>query len=524
MKSQGYFPDLTNDIVPTLQPSDTITTLGNVLADCFDIRAIVDDCKKVWLGVNVHVFLDNNCEGEIAINDRQYCINCDLTSDNIQAVLEDIINRANAFAENISDNIPWGNELIAIGQQPGSGVAQCFPIRLVLKGVHVHCNSALQQIASGTNLLSSLGVNPTSEINIFITGISGAGGYTNYWSNAIYTSALTWGGAATLWHEVAHTADVHHPWEEGVLTNLTDTWDPSYSWDDDCNPSTPPVIKYSCWDDHPKYPDGTNICPIDRCGNVHPCCGWGHQTTNFMAYSAWGVNGDVATFSKQQLILMLNTINEKFCNKVVAIDPECAPPSAVIYLPPLEGTGNDCSYCFQLGGSMNEDSYNVTFTEIQNGSSVQILNTGWINTAATSYCINLAPIKSGSNQLNGGFKAGHTYSIKLKVKNACGIESEQSRTFTLPGVKNCTEQPVGFEVSPNPASEYTNIKITTYKTSNITIAYSHVIYGLYGTQNLGLNAAGDIFLQPSITSWYPGLNFVHVVTDEGIYSHTIVKE
>jgi hypothetical protein len=35
-------------------------------------------------------------------------------------------------------------------------------------------------------------------------------------------------------------------------------------------------------------------------------------------------------------------------------------------------------------------------------------------------------------------------------------------------------------------------------------------------QNLGLNAAGDIFFQPSITSWYPGLNFVHVVTDEGI--------
>ena len=104
------------------------------------------------------------------------------------------------------------------------------------------------------------------------------------------------------------------------------------------------------------------------------------------------------------------------------------------------------------------------------------------------------------------------------------MESLQSTTFTLPEAKNCTKQPVDIEIAPNPANEYADIKLTTHTSSNITLVYSHSVFGIYNTQNLGIKDAGVINVRQDVSSWYSGLNFMHVITDEGIYSQTLVKE
>ena len=135
---QNYIINLHDDIVQPLSENEgsALPTIQN----CLDVEDIVYNCTPVWIAVNVHVFLDDNCEGNIAISDGAFCQDCDLTAENVDVIIEDFIHRANQFAENISDNIPWTSELIAVGQDPTTATAQCFPYRLLLKGIHVHCN------------------------------------------------------------------------------------------------------------------------------------------------------------------------------------------------------------------------------------------------------------------------------------------------------------------------------------------------------------------------------------------------
>jgi len=529
LSSQNYTFNLDNDIV--YDPEYEIRETSN-RSDCLglDVNDIINNCKEVWIGVNIHFFLNQDCEGEIS-GDKAWCYEylpdyypgCDFSGYNLHNIAASMISRANAFAENISDNIPFPNEFVKTGQSPANFQPQCFPLRFLLKGVHVHC---VDNTVLSNTFFQSLEVNPSQELNIFIKDVPGTiNGYTSYGIDEIISESLTWAAPSVLWHEFAHTAYVNHPWEENP--ELSDTWNTKWQWDHDCNSGTPFVKGNACWDANPTY--NYNGKKESACNNPHfctdhPCCSWDNQSTNLMAYSGWASNGDYATFSKQQLTKLLGRVNLLFCEKVVAVDPDCPPPSAVIYTPPMEGVGDDCSYCIQFGASMNESSYIVTFTEKQNGTEKSVSSTGWINRSASSYCINLSPLKSGSGQLNGGFRAGHTYTVSLKVKNDCGMESLQSTTFTLPEAKNCTKQPVDIEIAPNPATEYADIKLTTHTSSNITIAYSHSVFGLYNTQNLGIKEAGVINVRQDVSYWYSGINFIHVITDEGIYSHTIIKD
>jgi hypothetical protein len=143
--------DLHNDIVPLEEPINNTNT-----DDCLDFQNIIENCEIVWLRVNVHFFLDDNCEGEIAMGDKQCCLDnnlpylpdCDFTAENAHNLAESLISRANEFAENMSDNLPWGNEMIKIGLLPEDAEAQCMPIRFLLDGVYLHCNSNAQHIFS----------------------------------------------------------------------------------------------------------------------------------------------------------------------------------------------------------------------------------------------------------------------------------------------------------------------------------------------------------------------------------------
>ena len=519
--------DLHNDIVPLDEPINNTNT-----DDCLDVQNIIENCEIVWLRVNVHFFLDDNCEGEIAMGDKQWCLDnnppylpgCDFTAENAHNLAESLINRANEFAENMSDNLPWGNEMIKIGLQPEDAEEQCMPIRFLLDGVYLHCNSNAQHIFS---TLPEFYENTSSEINIMITNIKPTGGQNpvglaQYGGNGFTIGGLSWFAPSTLIHEFAHNCFVKHPWEEEP--ELSDTWNPRWNWDHDCNPNTANISANSCWEPVSSYQGNPACSPDNFYCTDHPCCEWENQTTNIMAYSGWATNGDYSTMSTQQLTTMLNYINQKFCSKVVIVDPICPPPSANIVIPPLEGIGDDCDFCINFGASMNEEEYNVSFLHLNNGTETLLSNTGWIQKSAGQYCISLRKIKANSDLFPGGFRAGQSYRVVLSVKNDCGVEATKMLVFSLPD-KNCQDIPVlTFDAYPNPASGLFNLKITSQEeVQNAFLIVNHPIYNTILNENISVLSQGITEFDLDVSTWPQGLNFIHLVTAEKVHSCTIYK-
>ncbi len=526
--------DLHNDIMPSSQissSSDSETQIG-----CFDVEKVISDCDLIWVRVNVHFFLDDNCEGDIAAWDKLWCIQnnppylpgCDFSAGNVHNIAEMLINRSNEFAENMSDNSLFYNETVKLGLEPSSSSPpQCMPIRFLLDGVHIHCDKK-SQLITAYNLFYSNQINPGGSVNIFVTQtgtINGAnpGGFTNYGENAMVNASLTWGAPSTIIHEFAHMYDVRHPWEEVGQFECSDTFDPRWSWDHDCNPNTPEIESETCWDANPRH-DGKNACDNPIFCTDHPCCDWDIQTTNIMAYSGWASNGDYATMSTQQLRILLTKLN-KDCKKVVTVDPDCPPPSANIVIPPLEGKGSDCDFCINFGASMNETEYQISFEQMVNGVGIPFRSTGWVSRPAGQYCISLRSLKGYGDFLDGGFKKGGKYKITLSIKNDCGEVSNKTVEITLPN-KTCVNDqdwPV-LEVFPNPASDFSKIKISlNHSVTNALLVANHPLRGNYLVQNLGNLNAGNTEIDLNTFDWSEGFNFIQLITDDQIYSTTLIK-
>lgn len=505
---------------------------------CIDVQEVMTNCEEIWIRVNMHFFLDDNCEGDLAFGtgDKDWCEQyqpdylpgCDLSADNAAYIAEMLINRANAFAQNMSNNLPFPNELAYNGVPPQDAKPICMPIRFLLNNVYIHCDSYYQNDSIDPSKFEDYQTNSETEINIFNTNFveyAGSSGYAGYFANYFVNSAFAWSAPWTFIHEFGHQMNLRNTWQE--FPEINDTKPTSWSWDHDCNPSTPPKTGNACWDSEPIYTpidDKKPGCNNPLFFNNHPCCSWDNQTSNLMAYSGWASNGDYATISQQQMVIMLNTINSFFCSKVVVVDPSCPPPSANIVIPPLTGQGDDCVYCINLGASMNESQYEISFSRIINGTAQPLHNTGWVSKTAGKYCISLNRLKQNSNTLEGGFTGGGTYKITLKVKNECGQEATKDMTFTLPIPKNCGDVLVPkLEFVPNPVERgMVALKLTTENPINGTLIFKHPIYGSYGTQSISTSSAGTSEIFVNTSSWYEGINYAFLVTDEGIFSSTVI--
>jgi len=173
---------------------------------------------------------------------------------------------------------------------------------------------------------------------------------------------------------------------------------------------------------------------------------------------------------------------------------------------------------------MNEVEYNVSFLHINNGTETLLSTTGWIQQSAGKYCISLRKIKVNSNLFPGGFIAGHSYKVVLNVKNDCDIEATKTMVFTLPD-KNCQDTPIIIlESYPNPANDFTRLKITAQDSvNNALLLVSNPIYGSLVYNNLGALTSGITEIDLDIYSWPHGLNFIHIVTENKVHSCTIYK-
>lgn len=517
LHAQSYIPSLANDVMPSgYSEPDYVPE-----AACFDPEDVFDQCQQVWVRVNIHFFLNDDCEGNLAMGP---CDSCNLAPENAAALAEDLIQRANMFATNMSDNHPFPNELTYTGTtQPYT--PPCFPVRFLLKGVHIHCNTDLQQISGGN--LKHLWVNPESEINIMITDIANSPfgnptGYASYYGDYIVSEATDWAGPSVLLHEMAHIAGVRHPWDESGNTNLSDTWNPNWAWDHDCNPATFPVVDEACWNNEPTF-NGESACNGSFCTD-HPCCDWSMQTTNIMAYSGWAANATYATISPGQVGVMLHNLSTILCDKIEHIGNDCPPPSAVVTTIP-EKSDDVCKICFDFSASMNESAYQLSFYDVSFPDNVPVQTTGWMNGEAGKYCIHLKTLKSGSEQLSGGLVSGKTYRATLSLRNDCGAEDEVSVSFSIPESGNCLEQVISADVSPNPATISASITLKPWRQAQPKVLFSHIIYGPYEKQDFEtIIHENEMKISFSTFSWLPGLHIAHIMGKGEMHSLTIIKE
>ena len=81
-----------NDIVPSAFVSPEYPTTAS--DHCFDIEFVQDNCIPVYINVNVHFFLDDNCQGNIATAPG---VTGNLNPTNAFEIAEQMINDANAF-------------------------------------------------------------------------------------------------------------------------------------------------------------------------------------------------------------------------------------------------------------------------------------------------------------------------------------------------------------------------------------------------------------------------------------------
>ena len=236
---------------------------------CFDVEWVQGNCIPVYINVNVHFILNDSCGGNVAVEDY---VQGDLTPPNAFNLAETMINDANEFFEIMSEN-DQGQWNSAAHNTPETD-PQCIPIRYVLSGVYLHCDSESQLVDYSFDE-SQFFVNPDNEVNIIVTVIDfypndpkdSPTGYASNLENFAVVENLSPG---ILNHELAHVFDVGHTfWPDD---GCDDTWDYNWEWDSDCD-GIPDVFNDKCWNSEPLYND-QDACDTNIFCEEHPCCEW----------------------------------------------------------------------------------------------------------------------------------------------------------------------------------------------------------------------------------------------------------
>jgi len=486
---------------------------------CFDIEWVQENCVPVYINVNVHFFLDDNCQGTIASADY---VDGNLNPQNAFNLAETMINDANQFFETMSENpegynYQWNSD--DHGLPPGE--PQCIPIRYVLNGVRIHCDSDAQNTSINFSDFDSYEVNGDNQINIYISNVNG--GTNGFASNSSNNAVVENFSPGLLNHELLHAFSVGHTfWSND---GCDDTWDYNWEWDSDCD-GQPDISNDKCWNNSPTY-NNQDACDTDIFCEEHPCCDWDIQNNNLMTYSGWANNPNYSALTECQITQMLTDISDNMCDYVEDINCGCPPPKAFIGTIPTVDGSMECPTCFYMNGSFNESVYDMSIID-QVGNPV--IETGEVFNQVGKYCITPRINKWGRPYWPNGFETGETYTIKLKVYNECGDFHEDELTFTLPSPCGIIVQDddIKFEfskISPNPAINSVNIDFNLKSAGQLKIYGVHSTSGnFYGLINKTVfPLQGNQSLSLDISRWHSGVNSLIFEFEEEIYIESLIK-
>jgi len=515
---------------------------------CFNVNLVQQTCAKVWVRVNVHFFLDDDCEGTL------YPINTvEIPIEDAYVVAEDWVNRANDQMENLYPQwvqIPLWN----INQVKP---AQCSPIRYALSGVYIHCNTNARN-TTGSNVgyfRDNFGVNTDTEFNAFLVEwIGGATGEADALGGMAFTSENLW--HSNFNHEMGHVLDLRHTFDDPFIEGIDDTPNVRYRIDFNCDGDTndnwaslggenETVIRKGIWCQPDDCGAISGVVPIDYNGDgvidyQNPCdsaliasgclpepgCSWDYHTNNLMHYG--GYLECCGVFTEGQITRMLEYLSTpQGCEyKEVITDDICLPPMSNIHILPTESTDGDCSFCFQIQASIHDAYYRLDF--LRPNGALQY-STDWQEGPATEFCI--SNTFKYLNQYKYGFVAGVEYTAVLTIVNECGEEAVEEINFILPGLpqNGCSIVPDNDveikNVYPNPFIHSIDIEYKTDRSGNLSF---WLIPRNTGGNDLLLameyvSAAGTYFKTLTTTQASSGMYYLVLELDGEVISKALIK-
>lgn len=439
--SQGFHCGFDDNVQAQTLPDTTVTIEGQ------SIDSIKESCALIYLPVNLHFFLEDDCSEGIQpanLDGITYVSPCE--ADDIAGEIIDALNYSHQY---MSDN-PLGYNEQWNGQHwnaPVSGPV-CIPFRFVLVGVHIHCDSEIRNKQNEhISDYAQFDVDPSSTFNIYIAdvnlaGQAGANGYTAYGSGRTIVETIEPDEIGNLLsHEFSHMLGLKHAFDDD---NCNDTWGEELAdhlnayHDLNCNGirDSGEGIK-TCWSN-----DNDPYCIDPQACDYHPCCQWEWQDNNVMTYSSWASNHEYSAYTDCQITRALIGLGSFHNGKIQAVDPTCLPATSVISKNPVENR------LLFTSASRNYDEYKI---DILSTSGSLIKTTGWRTGMTTRYRLSDDP----------SLTPGMTYVARLHVSSSCGSMDDSEVLFVqpsatlspTPGECEMTEPyipPLELALSPNP--------------------------------------------------------------------------
>ncbi|MCB0595864.1 MAG: hypothetical protein H6557_13290 [Lewinellaceae bacterium] len=506
---------------------------------CFDVETIQESCIKVWIRVNLHFFLDDDCDGTLDPLGVQ-----NIPGDDAYKLAEDIITRANSALENNrkqwAQNLTWG--INPADEKP----EQCVPIRYVLSGVYIWCNS-IAQSTSGFNIpyfQNNFGQNIDTEYNAYYVNVPGGpNGVANGQPGNAFTGENF--GVSVFNHEMGHVLSLLHTDLEDHVSDtprirfqydyncdgdLTDNFpDPGVGWEGRWRQCFDNLIHSDVTYDRSLDYDGdgvtdyADLCNMPAPCDPYPCCDWDYVNNNIMAYSRY--TECCAAYTEGQITRILENLSTNtYCAYIEEITDDCPPPMANIHVLSNEGDVDDCSFCLYLSASMHDDYYQADFYE-SDGSF--FYSTGFLSGPANRFCISRT-VAPPYGYLHG-FQPGETYTAVLRVENYCGDEAEEALTFTFEAVECAAEDPAGrIAITgkyPNPFSSALQVDFTTEEAGHLEIWLIPAAGGIdVLAHSEYLDAPGNYQRTLSAGQVSVGTHYLALCLDGEMIAETVIKQ
>lgn len=418
---------------------------------CLDVQYILDNCIKVYIRLNVHYFVGDDCSGTL----QQTGLNQETAYQNTEAMIR-------ALNQQLNDNKPQ--------KRLGGVDPPCIPLRFVLSGVYVHCRSNAVAEFNTTLLNAEFGVDRKGTVNFYIghfpNGATGVGYQKDNSGSASSFNLSTWWTLGNLYHELGHIFGLKHSFS---VDDCDDTPIFGLSWDKNCNGIIESDINgrrnernIQCWGllspnvgpGAPGYDDG-NDNGVNDCEEVppctpSPCCFEENLDNNVMSYSA-----DKSALTRCQLERMLRVISQSKCGLIEQIGG-CPPTKAFIDRLPRDRVDNGrCCQCLMLEGSWEEESYEFELYEVNGALRTLVYQTGRVQGQATRFCYKTNAAYIGPYPL---LRPHTAYLAVLHTFNACSDDGYEFPFVT--GSEDCEVIPfVSWEIAPNPVEDELRVRI-----------------------------------------------------------------
>ena len=497
---------------------------------CFDIEDVINNCTPVYLRVNFHLFVDDDCTGAFDPNHitsalPQEAAFFEAGQPGNRGIPERMIYEMNQLVIN---NQP---QKLANGQYASS--APCVPLRFVLGDVNLHCNYAFRFQGSFSNFFisadTSFGQYEKPGINVYYSRPNG--GHSGQAFLPTAGVLVGYPDASLILHEIGHCLGLNHTFP-GNIDNCSDTPNEGVDWDKNCDRdfSESKETDWPCWE--VMHPDsawctGTNqSCPNPKPtpppSFYSPCCDPDNVFNNVMGYN--DSQNALTACQIERMLAFLNTSNYVSCDFIAQTGEACPPPAPVLSIIPLELSTGDCSFCLQGAASMNDDYHKLEVYEFVNNSYTSVQSAGWIQGPAGKFCL-----PASNAQVYGvpPLMPNTQYKAVLYVKNGCGVVENAEFEFTTPAFNCPTPQHTRLRLVPNPGTGgMVTAELSLPDKSPVWLTSTY-FGGGGGSTLLYQNSEqinGDSFVNFDVTSWPAGTHSISLISSYGIVNELFIKQ